>query len=79
MDCTIETDKLLNRITHFLNSNSLPGLAAVNKVLDSFSSAYYGSITELANVCLQDYALTTSILRVVNNSFYGLGGHVTTV
>ncbi len=38
------------------------------------------SANELSNVILEDYALTTKLLRLVNSSFYGqFGGEITTV
>lgn len=38
------------------------------------------SVSELANVILKDYALTTKLLKLVNSSFYGqYGGHISTV
>jgi serine/threonine protein kinase len=38
------------------------------------------SVSELANLILEDYALTTKLLRLVNSSFYGqYGGHISTV
>ena len=43
--------------------------------IDSVSSA-----NELSNIILEDYALTTKILRLVNSSFYGqFGGEITTI
>ena len=38
------------------------------------------SASELANIILKDYALTTKLLRLVNASFYGqFGGEITTI
>lgn len=38
------------------------------------------SASELSNIILKDYALTTKLLRLVNSSFYGqFGGEITTV
>lgn len=38
------------------------------------------SANELSNIILEDYALTTKLLRLVNSSFYGqFGGDITTV
>ncbi len=43
--------------------------------IDGMSSA-----NELSNIILEDYALTTKILRAVNSSYYGqFGGEITTI
>jgi len=52
-------------------------IGAINQMTAAPGNA---SVSELANLILEDYALTTKLLRLVNSSFYGqYGGHISTV
>lgn len=53
-------------------------IAEINQ--KSSASSSVSSATELSNVILKDFALTTKVVRLVNSSFYGqFGGEITTV
>jgi eukaryotic-like serine/threonine-protein kinase len=52
----------------------------ITEINQKSSSAGVSSATELSNVILKDFALTTKVIRLVNSSFYGqFGGEITTV
>lgn len=52
----------------------------ITQINKKTSSRDTSSASELSNVILKDYALTTKLLRLVNTSFYGqFGGEITTV
>lgn len=52
----------------------------ITEINQKASQSSISSATELSNVILKDYALTTKLLRLVNSSFYGqFGGEITTV
>ena len=52
----------------------------ITEISQKSSTAGVSSATELSNVILKDFALTTKVVRLVNSSFYGqFGGEITTV
>jgi len=52
----------------------------ITEINQKSSSSDTSSATELSNVILKDFALTTKVVRLVNSSFYGqFGGEITTV
>lgn len=52
----------------------------ITEINKKTSNRDISSATELSNVILKDYAITTKLLRLVNTSFYGqFGGEITTV
>ncbi len=52
----------------------------ITEINQKSSSSNLSSATELSNVILKDFALTTKVVRLVNSSFYGqFGGEITTV
>ncbi|MCP4041861.1 MAG: HDOD domain-containing protein, partial [Gammaproteobacteria bacterium] len=52
----------------------------ITEVNQKTAAIEHGSVDELANVILKDYALTTKLLKLVNSSLYGqYGGSISTV
>jgi eukaryotic-like serine/threonine-protein kinase len=52
----------------------------ISEINQKSSSTNISSATELSNVILKDFALTTKVVRLVNSCFYGqFGGEITTV
>lgn len=52
----------------------------ITEINQKASHSSIASASELSNVILKDYALTTKLLRLVNSCFYGqFGGEITTV
>jgi eukaryotic-like serine/threonine-protein kinase len=52
----------------------------ITEINQKSSASGVSSATELSNVILKDFALTTKVVRLVNSSFYGqFGGEITTV
>jgi eukaryotic-like serine/threonine-protein kinase len=52
----------------------------ITEINQKSSSSNVSSATELSNVILKDFALTTKVVRLVNSCFYGqFGGEITTV
>lgn len=52
----------------------------ITEINQKSSMSGVSSATELSNVILKDFALTTKVIRLVNSSFYGqFGGDITTV
>ncbi len=52
----------------------------ITEINQKSSSSDTSSATELSNVILKDFALTTKVVRLVNSSFYGqFGGEIATV
>lgn len=52
----------------------------ITEISQKSSTAGVSSASELSNVILKDFALTTKVVRLVNSSFYGqFGGDITTV
>ncbi len=54
--------------------------AHITEINQKSATSNISSATELSNVILKDFALTTKVVRLVNSSFYGqFGGEITTV
>jgi eukaryotic-like serine/threonine-protein kinase len=52
----------------------------ITEINQKSATSGVSSATELSNVILKDFALTTKVIRLVNSSFYGqFGGEITTV
>ena len=52
----------------------------ITEINQKSSSSDTSSATELSNIILKDFALTTKVVRLVNSSFYGqFGGEIATV
>ncbi len=52
----------------------------ITEINQKSATSNISSATELSNVILKDFALTTKVVRLVNSSFYGqFGGEITTV
>ena len=52
----------------------------ITEINQKTSGSHKSSATELSNVILKDFALTTKLVRLVNSCFYGqFGGEITTV
>jgi eukaryotic-like serine/threonine-protein kinase len=70
-------DFLLRRMKH---KSDFPAfskyLIEINKLASAESQA---STSELANLILRDYSLTTKLLKLVNSAFYGSGDGITSV
>jgi serine/threonine protein kinase len=70
-------DFLLRRMKH---KSDFPAfskyLIEINKLASAESQA---STSELANLILRDYSLTTKLLKLVNSAYYGSGGGITSV
>jgi len=70
-------DFLLRRMKH---KSDFPAfskyLVEINKLASAESQA---STSELANLILRDYSLTTKLLKLVNSAFYRSGGGITSV
>lgn len=72
-------DRMLRRIRHNDDFPSISKyLIEINQKLSA--SPESSDATELANVILKDYALTSKLLKLVNSAFYGLAaGQVSTI
>jgi eukaryotic-like serine/threonine-protein kinase len=54
--------------------------AHITEINQKSAASNISSATELSNVILKDFALTTKVVRLVNSSFYGqFGGEIATV
>ncbi len=60
-------------------ASDLPAMADTVNVINKFKASEDTSVTDLANILLKDYALTTKILKVVNSVHYLQSGKVTTI
>ncbi|MDZ4163661.1 MAG: HDOD domain-containing protein [Smithellaceae bacterium] len=60
-------------------ASDLPAMAETVTIVNKFKSSEDTSISELANVLLKDYAMTTKILKVVNSVHYSQSAQVTTI
>ncbi|MBL1142722.1 MAG: protein kinase [Proteobacteria bacterium] len=71
-------DFLLRRMKR---KKDFPAVSAhITEINQKSSMSGVSSATELSNVILKDFALTTKVIRLVNSSFYGqFGGEITTV
>ncbi len=70
------TDKLLALAR---NGEDFPATTAVAKFITEIASTEEASITELANIVLQDYGLTSKLLKLLNSVYLRRFGEVTTV
>ena len=71
-------DFLLRRMKR---KQDFPAISSnITDINQKTSGSAKSSASELSNMILKDYALTTKLLRLVNSSFYGqFGGEITTV
>ncbi len=70
-------DRLLERMK---NKGDFPAVSANISQLNAKVSSSMTSAPQLANVILNDYSLTTRLLKLINSPFYGqVRGRVTTV
>jgi HD-like signal output (HDOD) protein len=60
-------------------ASDIPAMADTVNIINKFKSSEDSSVTDLANILLKDYALTTKILKVVNSVYYLQSGMVTTI
>ena len=60
------TDKLLALAR---NGEDFPATTAVAKFITEIGSTEEASITELANIVLQDYGLTSKLLKLLNSVY----------
>ena len=69
-------EKILLRIRQ---ASDFPAMAETVSVINKFKASEDTSVSELANILLKDYALTTKILKVVNSVHFMQSGQVTTI
>lgn len=69
-------EKILLRVRQ---ASDLPAMAETVSVIKQFKASEDTSVSELANILLKDYALTTKILKVVNSAHFMQSGQVTTI
>ena len=69
-------DKILSR---FRQSAEFPAMANTVNLISKFNSSEDTSISQLANIILKDYALTSKSLKLVNSVYYSNYGEVTTI
>lgn len=60
-------------------ASDLPAMAETVNVVNRFKASEDTSVSDLANILLKDYALTTKILKLVNSVHYQQSGQVTTI
>ncbi len=60
-------------------ASDLPAMTETVNVINKFKASEDTSVTDLANILLKDYALTTKILKVVNSVHFQQSGQVTTI
>jgi len=70
------TERLLALARH---GEDFPATTAVAKFITEIASTEEASITELANIVLQDYGLTSKLLKLLNSVYLRRFGEVTTV
>lgn len=56
-----------------------PALAGTVQLINQFKASEESTVSELTNIILKDYALTTKLLKVVNSVHYQQSGQVTTI
>jgi len=61
------------------HGEDFPATTAVAKFITEIASTEEASITELANIVLQDYGLTSKLLKLLNSVYLRRFGEVTTV
>lgn len=83
---TESSDKTVSSTIDFLlrrmkRKKDFPAVSShITEISQKSSTSGISSATELSNVILKDFALTTKVVRLVNSSFYGqFGGEITTV
>ncbi len=59
--------------------SDLPAMSNTIKIINEFEKSEDTPVSEFANIVLQDYALTSKILKLVNSVNYAQFGEVTTV
>lgn len=59
--------------------SDLPAMADTIDLINKLKTVEDSTISELANIILKDYSLTTKLLKVVNSVHYSQAGEVTTV
>lgn len=69
-------DRVLALARH---GEDFPATTAVAKFITEIASTEEASITELANIVLQDYGLTSKLLKLLNSVYLRRFGEVTTV
>ncbi|MCH7877964.1 MAG: HDOD domain-containing protein [candidate division Zixibacteria bacterium] len=71
---------VLEKLTHFIRSGSLPSVPQVMFKIREVTDDPRSGVSDLADVILTDHQLTTRILRMANSAFYGeYAGKVTRV
>lgn len=85
-EATESADKTVSSTIDFLlrrmkRKKDFPAVSShITEISQKSSTSGISSATELSNVILKDFALTTKVVRLVNSSFYGqFGGDITTV
>jgi len=73
---TSQKEKILLKIRQ---ASDLPAMADTVNLINKFKSSVDSSVSDLANIILKDYALTTKVLKVVNSVHYMQSGQVTTI
>lgn len=75
---TVTVEFLLRRMKR---KKDFPAVSShITEINKKSSSSDISSATELSNVILKDFALTTKVVRLVNSCFYGqFGGEIATV
>jgi len=71
-----DKDRVLLKIRQ---ASDLPAMAETVTILNKFKSSEDSSVSDLANILLKDYALTTKVLKIVNSVHYMQSGQVTTI
>lgn len=71
-----EKDRVMLKIRQ---ASDLPAMAETVTTLNRFKSSEDSSISDLANILLKDYALTTKVLKIVNSVHFMQSGQVTTI
>jgi len=71
-----QRDRILLKIRQ---ASDLPAMADTVHVINEFKASEDTSVTDLANILLKDYSLTTKILKVVNSVYFMQSGQVTTI
>src|SRR5208337_1240093 len=56
-----------------------PAMSHTMNMINQLKAAEDASVTELANIVLRDYALTSKVIKVVNSVSYSQFGEVTTI
>ncbi|MDA8083373.1 MAG: HDOD domain-containing protein, partial [Nitrospiraceae bacterium] len=73
---TTEKEKILLKIRQ---ASEFPAMSGTIALVSRFTASEDATISELANIILKDFALTTKVLKVVNSVHYFQSGEVTTI